>query len=244
MLLMSCLVLAFVILAAACASEVSDGPANGPCVPQIPIEGQANLLRNSGFELGQDPWCSLHPPNFKVSQNQFHSGQSSALLQMRSSSQTTGDKIYYLVQEVLPQEFPEFVSGYYQVENWTKGTPKQYLQFVVIAFGATNLPGYFPNHQIRYPLAGISEDPFAIANAFFLYVGKDEPLSSQWVYFERNIKQDFQQLWGAVPEGFDKIRVLFEVRYDDKKAGAAAEADVYWDDLYMGLASENLNRHR
>ena len=50
-------------------------------------------------------------------------------------------------------------------------------------------------------------------------------------------------MWGAVPEGFDKMRVLFEVRYDEKQAGATpAEADVYYDDLYMGPASENPNQ--
>ena len=213
-----------------------------PCVPQVPIEGQANLFRNPGLESGEDPWCSIHPPKFEVSQNHSHSGQSSALLQMQASPETTGAKVYYLVQEVAPQEFPEFISGYCRVEKWTKGTPKQYLQFVVITFGAINMPGGFPNHQIRYPLAGISEDPFAIGNAFFVFIGREEPRIGQWVYFERNIKQDFQDLWGAVPEEFSKIRVLFEVRFDDKETGAAAEAEVYYDDLYLGPASENPNR--
>jgi hypothetical protein len=163
------------------------------------------------------------------------------LLQMRVLSVTTGDRIYYLVQELEVQEFPEFISGYYRVDEWAKGTPKQYLQFIVIAMGATNMPGGFSNHQVRYPLAGISEDPFAISNAYFVYIGREEPTIGQWVYFERNIKQDFQSLWGAVPEGFSKIRVLFEVRFDAKEAGAPAEAEVYYDDLYMGPASENPN---
>jgi len=41
------------------------------------------------------------------------------------------------------------------------------------------------------------------------------------------------------PEGFSKIRVLFEVRFDDKEAGAPAAAEVYYDDLYMGPAFSN-----
>jgi hypothetical protein len=211
-------------------------------VPQVPIEGPANLFRNPGFELGEDPWCVLHPPKFEVSQNLSHSGQSSSLLGMRVPAEATGAKVYYLVQDIVPEEFPEFLSGYYRVEKWTKGTPKQYLQFVVIASGVTNITPRFPNHQIRYPLAGISEDPFPIGNAFFVYVGKDEPQIGEWIYFERNIKQDFQDLWDAVPQGFHKIRVLFEVRFDDKEAGAPAEADVYYDDLYIGPADENPNR--
>jgi hypothetical protein len=262
--------LALFALAAACGEEKAEGPtaaptvmvtpfgtsAAGDCVPQTPPEGQANLFRNPGFESGRQPWCSLHlgeVPPFEVSQDFAHSGKSSAYLQMRVPAAEEGKaKVFYLVQEVKAKEFPDLISGYYRVENWTKGTPKQYLQFVVIlcrqgpagdcALGATNLPGE-NNHQIRFPLAGISEEPFSIGNAHFVFITKEEPRTGQWVYFERNIKQDFQQLWGAVPEGFDKMRVLFEVRYDDKVAGSTpANADVYYDDLYMGPASENPNK--
>ena len=152
-------------------------------------------------------------------------------------------KVFYLVQEVMATEFPELISGYYRVENWTKGTPKQYLQFVVIAFDVANLTAGYPNYQMRYPLAGISEEPFTIANAFFVFLSKEEPRTGEWVYFERNIKEDFEQFWGAAPEGFSKLRVLFEVRYDEKQAGPTpVEADVYYDNLYMGPASENPNQ--
>jgi hypothetical protein len=221
-------------------------PVSDDCVPQAPLEGQANLFHNPGFESGREPWCSLHAeevPSFEVTQDFAHSGTSSAYLQMRVPAEEAGTaKVFYLVQEVTPQDFPELISGYYRVENWVKGTPKQYLQFVVIAFDVTNLTPAYPNYQIRYPLAGISEEPFAIGNAFFVFLTKEEPKTGEWVYFERNIKQDFEQLWGAAPEGFSKLRILFEVRYDDKQAGAASEADVYYDDLYMGPASENPNK--
>ena len=46
--------------------------------------------------------------------------------------------------------------------------------------GATNLPGE-NNHQIRYPLAGISEEPFSIGNARFVFLSKEEPRTGQWV---------------------------------------------------------------
>ena len=240
--------LALFTLAVAC-DEEAERPtaAPGACVPQMPPEGQANLFHNPDFEAGGEPWCSLHleeTPPFEVSQDFAHSGESSALLRMRVPAEKGGKaRVFYLVQEVISGQFPELISGYYRVENWTKGTPKQYLQFVVIAFDVPNLTPVYPNHQMRYPLAGISEEPFNIANAFFVFVGKEEPRTGEWVYFERNIKEDFQQSWGAAPAGFSKLRILFEVRYDDKEAGTApAEADVYYDDLYMGPASENPNK--
>jgi hypothetical protein len=230
-------------------------PMAGACIPQVPVEGQANLLHNAGLESGEDPWCVFQPPKFEVSQDYAHSGEASALLSMRVPAETvSGRETHYFAQEVVTEEFPELVSGYYRVENWSKGTPKQYLEFVVIVCrdgpegkctqGAPNVSGgYGYNQQVRYLLAGISEDPFKIGNAQFVYISKEEPPIGEWVYFERNIKEDFRRLWGAVPEGYDYIRVLFEVRFDDKEAGEApAEADVYYDDLYMGSASDNPNR--
>ena len=257
--------MALVVLAVACDEEETEGspvtpaatsavtptfpgtPSPSDCVPQAPLEGQANLFHNPDFELGEDPWCSLHPEQvspFEVTQDFAQSGESSALLRMRVPAEEVGKaKVFYLVQEVTPEEFPELISGYYRVENWTKGTPNQYLQFVVIAFDVANLTAGYPNYQMRYPLAGISEEPFAIANAFFVFLTKEEPRTGEWVYFERNIKEDFEQFWGVAPEGFSKLRILFEVRYDDKQAGSApAEADVYYDSLYMGPASENPNK--
>ncbi len=217
-------------------------PTIAPCVIQSPSDTQVNLFGNPGIELGADPWCVLHPPMFEVSTNQAHSGQYSACLHLKEPSDATGTKIHYLVQEIAVDEFPEFVSGYYLVDKWEKGTPDQYLQFVIGVIGSTNRP--FPdisNHQLRYPLAGLGHDPFGIRNAKFVYINTKEPIIGQWVYFERNLKKDFQQFWGEVPEGFTSIRYFFEVRFDNKQIGDATEAEVYYDDLYLGPASENPN---
>ncbi len=204
--------------------------------PPAPVPATTNVLANPDFEAGRDSWCSLKPPDFELS-DVAHSGQNAAYLKMRDGPEAAGAKVYYLVQEVKPTEFPEVISGYYRVDNWVKGTQKQYLQFVVIVWQAKNAPPGLPNHQIRYLLAGINQDPFAIGNAMFVYLSKEEPQTGQWVPFKVNVKQDFLDLWGAVPEGFERIRMLFEVRYDDKLPGSGTpEADVYYDDLYFGPA--------
>jgi hypothetical protein len=76
-----------------------------------------------------------------------------------------------------------------------------------------------------------------------VFISKDEPVTGQWVYFERNIRDDFEQLWGAVPTSFETIRILFETRYDDKASGSGeAKADVFYDDLYVGPAEANPNQ--
>ena len=234
-----------IVLAVAVAALVAacGGGSSPQGTPEAGVQLADNLFKNGSFEAGSDPWISLATAAwgtpFSVSSHLAHDGAQSAYLELRASPDDTGAKVFGVVQEVSPDHFPEVLSGNYYVDDWTKGTPKQYLQFVVIVFGATNLPGGFVNHQIRYPLAGINAEPFAISNAKFRFVGSEEPTTGQWVHFERPIAGDFEELWGAVPQGFEKIRVLFEVRYDDKTAGGEGKADVYYDDLYLGPAAAN-----
>jgi hypothetical protein len=223
-----------------------DGEPAATDLPATDSPATGNLFLNPGFEQDRDPscesdslgcWFSLKPPDFITSEDVAQSGNASALLQMREGTDAEGAKVFYLVQEINPEEFPEVISGYYRVENWRRGTLKQYLQFVVIVFAAENVPENFPNHQIRYPLAGIDSPPFAISNAKFVFLGKEEPVDGEWVYFESNIREDFLNLWGEVPTGYEKLRILFEVRYDDKVIGEGpVEGDVYYDSLYYGPA--------
>jgi hypothetical protein len=206
-----------------------------------------NLLANGGFEEGREPWFSIRPPDWILADVRSLEGTHSALLQMRDNQESPESKVYYLVQEITPVDgastiarFPDVVSGNYFVENWVRGTKKQYLQFVVIVFGGDSVPtcpdgNPCPNYQIRYIEAGIDEDPFAIGNAKFVYLTKEDPAQGEWVHVERNVAQDFLDLWGAVPANFNKIRLLFEVRYDDKSPSEGPiEADVYYDDLFTG----------
>ena len=234
------------------ASEVTPTATEPPGIqlsPQPPVsDPSGNVLPHPGFEDCPAPdstpcgeWFALKPPDFTVTSNQAHSGDKSAYLMMRQPAEAEGVAINYLVQEVNPSEFPEVLSGFYRVDNWKRGTEKQYLQFVVIVWGAENAPTDpndmpYGNHQIRYILTGIDSDPFSIANAQFVYVHGKEPVEGEWVPFEVNVKQDFEDLWGAVPTGYERIRLLYEVRYDDKVVGDPAEADVYYDDLYFGPA--------
>jgi hypothetical protein len=204
-----------------------------------------NLFANPSFEDGAGPWCSLSTeawgPPFTVSSKRAHTGKSSASLELRSE-EGVDTRVVGVVSEVAPAEFPELISGYYYVDRWEQGTPKQYLQMVVIVWQAANIPQEATalgatNHQIRYIMAGVDSQPTHIGNARYVMVSRDKPKTGQWVSFERNVRQDFQDLWGAVPEDFAKIRILFEVRWDDRQpSDGVTAADVYYDDLYLGPA--------
>jgi hypothetical protein len=234
------------------ASDSDDGAGTVNPIP----DAAGNLLADPGFEESEAPctadqgavepcWFSLREPAWIPTKDKAHTGEKAALLEMRETTASDEAKIHYLVQELAldpSQEIPEVISGNYFVENWVPGTKNQYLQFVVIFWSDdfSNMPVCpdqtpCPNYQIRYLLAGIDEDPFPIANAKFVYVDSEDPVEGEWVHFERNIREDFASFWGEVPHSVTKIRVLFEVRYDDKLPDEGPlEADVYYDDLYLG----------
>ena len=226
--------------------------ATAPSGTPVPPSGTgadvpANFFQNGSFESGRDPWFSLTTEAwgtaFSVSSDQAHSGSQSAYLELRASSDEPGTRVFGVVQELTPpQEFPEVISGYYRVQDWSRGAPKQYLQFVIIAFGVDNLPGGHVNHQIRYVLAGVPQQPLEIGNAKYILLTKEDPPTDQWVHFEVPVRQDFVEQWGDVPQGFERLRLLFEVRYDEKTTGSEANADVYYDDLFMGPSAGNPNQ--
>src|SRR5574341_1709288 len=127
-----------ILLSLACSGGSDEGSPTGnaqpPICPTAAPDPQGNLLINPGFEEGSAPWITLAAESgFEVTQEQTHSGTSSARLRMRDPVEAVDAKVYYLVQEITPATFPEVVRGFYRVENWSKGTVRQYLQFVVIA---------------------------------------------------------------------------------------------------------------
>ncbi len=215
-------------------------PCESPTITEA-VAADGNLLANGGFEEGAGSWCSLDSSAwgtpFSVSNAQAFAGDQSALLQLRSDD--GGEvRVYGVNQEVASDAFPETLSAEYFVEHWEKGSAIQYLQAVVIVWDAANVPAEVAgvgNHQIRYILAGVDTQPTTISNARYVMVSEEQPRIGEWVRFERDVRQDFQDLWGSVPEGFDRIRVLFEVRWDDRTPDdGTSSADVYYDDLYFG----------
>ena len=245
------LILAGAVGAVACGGDDdggSEGAASGTSTPVVvtpntsraaatPGAGasEGNLFVNPGLEEGDTGWTSLQPDaSFVVSTERAQGGSSSALLRMRDPAEAGGIKVYYLVQEISPELWPDEISGAYRVENWAPGSEIQYVQFVVVAFGPSNMPDEYTNWQIRYPLAGLDEPPYQLENARFQFLGSGQPRTGEWIQFRTNIREDFERAWGVVPENFEKIRVLFEVRWEEKVPGAPASADVYYDDLYIG----------
>lgn len=212
-------------------------------LPKSNLACADDLLTNSSFEEGREPWFSLDQADkpywnkFIISEKVVHNGKRSAYLKLRSSNYDHKLRIVGAVQEFKSLDsFPKRLSGWYRIENWVQGTAKQYLQVVVTVEGAKNiqLPDKVPV-QLSYVLTGIKSKPTFFMNRKFDFTESKKLKENHWIYFNKDLHADFIKHWGVVPEPVDKIRVLFEARFDDRLPDEQqVYADVYYDDLYFG----------
>jgi hypothetical protein len=216
----------------------------------------SNLFANGDFEAGRPPWHDRRAPSrrfwhgFDLRTDAAAHGRASALLHLAADESTPKEalSIVGVVQEVrVPysydaetkqevQELPEIIAGQYRVETWSKRTPKQYIQFVVILWGSDQ-GSDVTNIQIRYLLAGAPAPPLNLMNAKYIVLDPAEPRVGSWISFARSLRKDWLEQWGSLPHHFEFLRILFEVRYDEAPdLPAGPLGDVSFDDLYLGPA--------
>lgn len=215
-------------------------------LPDVPPPSYAaeNKLRNPGFEDGDAPWRIAAGPSwspFAITDSVARTGTRSMELALGPGDAPQGTRVTGALQEIETDIFPEFISGYYRVDEWSPNAPFQYLQFAVVIRG-----GDFPDggaiHEIRFPIAGAERQPLQLSNSGWVFLSRDQPRMGEWTYFGYPLQQAFETRWGMWPQRWDSIEVFFEVRYDGKTDEAApSTAKVYYDDLYAGLQIYNPN---
>lgn len=215
-------------------------------------ELEGNLFEDWSFEryTKRDPesmpWFHMARRNwrrypgwvpFEITELRAHTGARSAFLHVNSAAQDGPTRIHGVVQDLDVGHMPRYVSGWYRVENWRRGATRQYVQVVAIARGGQVMPEGFeeaPNVQTAMVLAGVDEPPVELSNRRFHFAGPLEPDEGEWRFFEFDLRQVFQDLWGVVPDDLDGVRVFFEARYEYRGGGTPAQMDVFFDDLYLG----------
>jgi hypothetical protein len=224
--------------------------------PTPPPGPHGNLLANPGFEDGELGWSyptqSPHWGRFEVVEAPVRTGRRAAQLRLRAGSEDQAHATWVLgvMQEASPERFPDLMGGWYRVERWDKGADATHLYLQAVAIVWTSQaasivdPGNpaahagLSNYQLRAYLAGVSEPPFLLSNARVSFVTKELPELGRWTYFEVPLREEFQRQWGSVPTGYDRLRLLFEARWDGRPAGSRVEADAYFDDLFVGYTDE------
>lgn len=202
----------------------------------------SNRLQNGSFEAGREPWFDLGSPSkpywgtFEISDAHAFDGDRSLRLDLDSADFATSVGIAGAIQEVRSGVLPRRLAGRYRVDRWERGAPAQYVQLVVMGFGASNFRELKATVQLAFVLTGIDAPPFPIRNRRFVIAGPVTPESGRWIPFEFDLHEAFERHWEQVPVELDKLRVFLEVRFDHRPSGAAppARAEVHFDALYLG----------
>lgn len=196
-----------------------------------PTPAISNILIDPGFETSDPPaWRSLNNSPLVSSTELARSGERSAALASDGADSVA-------VQTVSVSEMPEFLSGYYRVEEWPDSADA-YLQFTVRAAGA----GVEPVRALRFLIAGAAEEPEPPApEVRFVFLSRDRPVVGEWTYFAYPVREAFVTRALAVPTGFSAIDITVEAR---SSGGGGEPITAYFDDLYLGPQAGNPNRPR
>ena len=197
-----------------------------PATP-TPEPSSANLLVDAGFEGSAPAWVAFPPAGaHEIVSEPARGGTSSMALRLSSEIGALS-----VTQALNPAAFPEFLSGYYRVDEWPDDA---YLQFVVRA------PGGAPEEvrEVRFIIAGAAADPEPAVQAKYVYLNRGAPVRGEWVYFAYPIRQAFEARVGVVPQAWNSIDISLEAH----SLGSTPDATVYYDDLYVGTQAQNPNK--
>jgi hypothetical protein len=212
------------------------------CASAPDFDSQTNLLANGSFEQGREPWYDFKRPekpywgSFEISDARALHGQHSLLLRLDSADFPTSIGIAGAVQELALDALPRTLSGHYRVDSWIRHARVQYIQVVVMAFGASNFTELGASAQLAFVLAGIDEPYFKIDNRRYAFAGPLQPEFERWIPFEFDLHEAFERHWGKIPVDIEKVRFFAEARFDNfvHGGGRRARALVYFDALRLG----------
>jgi len=227
---------------ASAACGLFDAP---PPLPTVE-PANANLLANAGFEAGAAPWVAATvPPQpgaaLQLSDRSPHAGAHAVELTLAGGEGEKETRAAVATQASKPTAFPEFVSGFYRVDDWQPQAPFQYLYFSITVHGGDLADGA-PAHELRILIGAVSEPPLE-PFVTYAFLSRAAPVLHRWTYFGFPVEQTFRSHFVQLPSRWDGIDVSVGVRFDLRDAhDAPASADVVFDDLYAGTQADNPNR--
>jgi len=222
------------------------GLLKAPPPAPTPTPAGSNLLANPGFELfapGWEPLQGTDPSGFQVNVTTPHGGKGhAARLVLASDAGIDGSAAAGFAQHLSGAEFPEFLSGFYLVDDWQPRDTFQYIEFAVTVAGGdfADGPGTYTS---RFLIAGADREPAGGPATKFTFLSRAAPSLHRWTYFAYPLREAFAFKFGKVPTGWTDLQIHFAVRYEDRTANQpATSADVSFDDLFAGSQSANPNR--
>jgi hypothetical protein len=218
--------------------------------PPLPTAApsNANLLANPGFEAGGEPWRvtgvrGLERAPLPFTDGAPYIGARSMELKVVGGETDQGTKATVAAQSVDPQAFPEFVSGFYRVDDWQPTARFVYLYFSITVHGGDFTDGA-PTHELRV-IIGAPVEPPQEPQVVYAFLSRAAPVLHRWTYVGFPVKSAFQAHVGQMPSRWDGIDIGMAVRFDGRDThDPPVSAAVSFDDLYAGPQADNPNRPR
>ncbi len=209
---------AYSLLFAACGA-FEDSPLHPMLTPTT-----ANLFVDPGFESGTG-WIA---PSLFLDTGQAHGGKQSVQLLVDGPP----GSVDAAMQSVVTPDFPEFLSGFYRVDEWPAGGA--YLQFVVHPVGPRQevLP------ELRFIIAGAGSEAAPSSAAPAVFLSRAAAVTGEWTYFAYPIRQAFVDKFAAIPAPWASIEFSLEIR----SLSGDVRTTAYFDDMYLGSQVGNPNR--
>ena len=234
--------------AVACLALASSACGLFDAPPPLPtaVPANVNILVNAGFEAGPEPWVASSGADFQsapvvISDVAPHGGKHALELKLAGGGAEGDTQAGVVTQATNPHEFPEFVSGFYRVDDWQPRAQFRYL-YVSVTVAGGDFPGGARFHELRI-LVGAPTEPPLLPNLTFAFLRRDPPVLHHWTYFGFPLKTTFQSHFAYLPPHWDAIYITVGVRSDLSDASrTSGSADVVFDDLYAGTQADNPNR--
>ncbi len=193
----------------------------------------ASMLQNGGFESGDAPW-QVEPPA-AVSAARAHAGDNALSIELSSSSPPTFGASQRLTQPAIP----EFVSGFFRVDNWNPASAPLHLEFFVGLRGGGFADGS-DEHVLHFSIAGNWHPGGTEPENGVVFLSRDPPNTGAWTYFAYPVAQAFEARFGKAQDPVREVSVGVELAAQLPAPNTHALA--YFDDLYAGPQAANPNR--
>lgn len=219
------------------APQASPEPA-APAAPE-PASLAGSLLANGDFETGRAPWFSYdkrYMGTFGVTQGAPTIGARSAVLTLdEAGAVRDGMRLTSCAQDLPVTTLPATLAGRYYIETWEPGDARPWIEVCIAVERLDALPARKGYTQMGYPLAGVIEPTFKLANRRNVGPGTNEVVTGRWIDFELPVQAAFAEHWNLQSDECKAIRVWCTTRVHayDAEARPPFAVKVRFDDLRL-----------
>ena len=186
-----------------------------------PTPTPQNALVNGGFEDGLPPWLGLPLP--EATEERAHSGARSLRLLTDVASAAGAS------QAILTAEFPQYLSGFFWVEDWPEDRAEAYIAAVVTVHGDG-----VPDDRLVFVLGAGARGAPDVPPEEAVFLDRNAPSQGAWTYFAYPLWEAWVAKRGQVPVTWTSVDITLVI--------VGAGQRTYFDDIYMGPQLGNPNR--